>query len=375
MHLKYKQISNVLAGLFGLIIILLLAGYMLVEDISFTITSDSYKYIKTVFFVVLLILASVTIYLNFMIFYTHFKPNIIRGEIKEIITAINTEFRTLKFTQLDFFISFIFFSFLLLLSNFYYIKLALIILFLYILYILNKFPVISCLNNDVSKDNLKITTKYKDNYTTIFYLSKFIKIAFVIYSLYFFMWHLIINSYALAIEGQSLADLDIVIELNKSGHKLYLLYCLFINTVILDYCMESFIIYSTFPDHVLIIRLLMTTAKRAFVAASVTAGGTIAMGGTVVYSPLVEIPGVNEFQIRYGRGYGYATSLDYATGMIYQRYFTKEQIEAGIQKYSPNDRVLGGIYFRLLRNDVEFNDILKKNATVNELRLLGLRNY
>ena len=189
------------------------------------------------------------------------------------------------------------------------------------------------------------------------------------------MWHLIINSYALAIEGQSLADLDIVIELNKSGHKLYLLYCLFINTVILDYCMESFIIYSTFPDHVLIIRLLMTTAKRAFVSASVTAGGTIAMGGTVVYSPLVEIPGVNEFQIRYGRGYGYATSLDYATGMIYQRYFTKEQIEAGIQKYSPNDRVLGGIYFRLLRNDVEFNDILKKNATVNELRLLGLRNY
>ena len=33
------------------------------------------------------------------------------------------------------------------------------------------------------------------------------------------------------------------------------------------------------------------------------------------------------------------------------------------------------IYFRLLREDVEITDIMKKNASVNELRYLGYRSY
>ena len=94
MHFKYKQFLEILVGLFSLILILVLARYMLIKDISFTITSDSYNYLKTAFLIVLLILASTTIYLNFMIFYINF--NVIHREIKEMFIAINIEFQNIQ---------------------------------------------------------------------------------------------------------------------------------------------------------------------------------------------------------------------------------------------------------------------------------------
>jgi hypothetical protein len=103
--------------------------------------------------------------------------------------------------------------------------------------------------------------------------------------------------------------------------------------------------------------------------------GFAALVGAAALSPLVEIPGINEFQIKFGRGYGYKTSLDYASGTIYQKYFSKEQMATSIQKHNGEDKILDDIFFKLLSEDKDVAQIMKKNATVNELRFLGLKYF
>ena len=127
--------------------------------------------------------------------------------------------------------------------------------------------------------------------------------------------------------------------------------------------------YLEYSHPVLIVRLILNTGQRALTFIS------FVVGGAVVYSPLVEIPGVNEFQVKYGRGYGYKTTLDYVSGVIYQRYLTKEQMSDLIQRYSNEDKILDGIFFRLLSEDKDIVQIMNKNATINELRFLGLTRW
>jgi len=341
---------------------------------------DFYGFVKIISLIVFIMLTVVSLYLNFSVFYKNFNLNIIYKDIKKISTNLKIEIKGLNFSYRSLFFGLIFFITFLLLMMFNYIKLAFLFLFFGTLSIIKDLPSIKSLNNELAMDNVAISDHYIKNYKFIYYSSKFIKIIFYIYVLYFFFWCLVGKSYIVMEhivnwENSQIMIDQIMIELSQSGQTLYVLYCLFLNSLVLDYFMESLIIYLDYSDHILIVRLLLNISKRALNVTALALGGGAVVGGAVVYSPLVEIPGVNEFQINYGRGYGYRTSLDYISGTIYQRYLSKEQMDALIQVYSTEDKVLNGIFFRLLSEDKDVVQIMNKNATINELRYLGLRRW
>jgi hypothetical protein len=80
---------------------------------------------------------------------------------------------------------------------------------------------------------------------------------------------------------------------------LYLILLVFINSVLMDLFLKFITIYSddflfaTIPN-------LVRRASKAVVLGGVAAAG-------ISYSLLVDLPGVNESQIRWGRGFGYKT--------------------------------------------------------------------
>ena len=166
-----------------------------------------------------------------------------------------------------------------------------------------------------------------------------------------------------------------MIELSQSGQNLYVLYCLFLNSLMLDSCIESRIIYFTHPDHILLFRWVLNLGKRSLNMIAFATGGGIVGAGATTYSPLVDIPGVNDFQIKYGRGYGYRTGLDWTSGYICHRYLSDAQMRALIEKHGAEDKILDGIFFRLMLEEKDIRQIIKKNATINELRYLGLKHF
>ena len=336
---------------------------------------DFYKFVKIISLIIFITLLLVTLCLNFIVVYKNFNTTTILKDIEKISSTLRIEIKDLNFSYKSLLFGLVFFITFLLLMMFNFIKLAFLFLFFGTLFIIKDFPSIKSLNNELAVDNTVINTKYKQNYKIIYYFNKFIKIIFCIYVLYFFIWCLIGKSYLWIEQLINGGNSQIMIELSQSGQNLYLLYCLFLNSLMLDYCMESFIIYFTYSDHILVVRLLLNIGKRALNTVAYAAGGVAAVGGAVAYSPLVAFPGVNDFQVKYGRGYGYKTSLDYGSGTIYKRYLSEEQMATLIQKYSSEDRILDGIFFRLLSEDKEIAQIIKKNATINELRYLGLTYF
>ena len=117
----------------------------------------------------------------------------------------------------------------------------------------------------------------------------------------------------------------------------------------LDYCMESFIIYFTYSDHILVVRLLINIGKRTLSTVAFAAGSGAVVVGAVAYPPLVEFPGVNEFQVRYGREYGYKTLLNYVRETIYKSHLSEYQMTTLIQKYDGEDKNFNGIFLGCCR--------------------------
>jgi len=50
-------------------------------------------------------------------------------------------------------------------------------------------------------------------------------------------------------------------------------------------------------------------------------------------------------------------------------------MDALVQAHSTEDKILDGIFFKLLFEDKDVVQIMNKNATINELRYLGLRRF
>ena len=369
-----------------LIFAIVLAGYVFMTKFELLVNylqeneKDFYKFVKIISFIIFIIFTVVSFCLNFIVLYRNFSLNTVYKYIKKISTNLKIEIKGLNFSYRSLFFGLVFFITFLFLMMFNYIKLAFLFLFFGTLSIIKDLPSIRSLNNELAMDNVAISDNYIKNYKFIYYSSKFIKIIFYIYVPYFFIWCLVGKSYIVMEHiinwqnSQIMLD-QIMLELSQSGKTLYLLYYLFLNSLVLDYFMESLIIYLDYSDQILIFRILLNLSKRVVNFTALAVGGGAVVGGVVVYSPLVEIPGVNEFQIKYGRGYGYKTSLDYVRGTIYQSYLSKEQMEALIQINMGEDRILDGIFFRLLSEDKDVVQIMHKNATINELRFLGLRRW
>ena len=335
--------------------------------------NNFYGFVKIISLIIFIPLLVVTLCLNFMVVYKNFNTRTVFKDIQKISTTLRIEIKDINFSYKFLVFGLVFFITFLLLMLFNFIKLAFLFLFFSTLFIIKDFPSIKSLNKEFAVDNTAISNKYKQNYKIIYYFNKFIKIIFCMYVPYFFIWCLIGKSYLFIDQLIHGGDFQIMIEeWSQSGQNLYLLYCLFLNSLMLDYCMESFIIYFTYSDHISVVRLLINVVKRTLNIAVFAAGASTVVVGVIAYSPFVEFPGVNEFQIKYGRGYGYKTSLDYVNGTIYNRYLSEELMGTLIQKYDGDDKILDSIFFRLVSEDKDIVQIVRKNATVNELRYLGL---
>ena len=338
---------------------------------------DFYLKVKIITLIICITLLIITFGLNVIVVYKNFNINTIVKTMSELPTTLKIEIKGLNFSYKSLLLSGVILIIFLLLITFYNLKMAFIFLFFGTIYIIkNVVPSIKSFNNQVILADLKIKKQYKSSYTFIYYFNKFIKIVFFTYIMFFFFWCVVAKSY-LWIDKIANCEEDpqLMRELSESGQTLYLLYCFFLNSVLLDYLIESFIMYATYSEPILITRHLINLGVRTWRVASFAAGGSLVAGVAVAYTPLVEIPGVNEFQIRFGRGFGYSTGLDYAYGMIYTRHFSKEDMAALIEKHNGEDKILDAIFFKLLSEDKDAVQMLKKTATINELRFLGIRKW
>ena len=154
----------------------------------------------------------------------------------------------------------------------------------------------------------------------------------------------------------------------------YSLLVLFTNSVLLDFTIESIVAYSHYE---LFLQFSPGSfARRGIKLVALTAGGASIPGIVVAYSPAVDIPGVNFFQIHYGRGYGYQTSVDWCKGTVLQSHLKKELLEELIEKHGNRAKILDGkFYSDMLNNENVVVQTLKKQCTPYEQRVLGLRTF
>ena len=372
-----KKINNysIAPGYFLGISILYCSILIILKDKT-SLLDNLYQVITTVFSMLIVVTILVALFFNFKTLSDKLNLTTVSEELKQFSITLIREAANFSLSRKLLLLGILSSILALVLILFDHIKLGLLALCFCILYFLNELPSIKSVNKDLAEKAELANEHYKKNYKFIFYSSRIIKMVFLLYLFYFFFWCFIGKLLVLTITEHDFKVFQVLLrEINNSGKTLYLLYCLFLNTIVLDFYMESYIIYYHLAEQFLGLRLLFDLGKRIVRAATTAVGGTVLVGAGVVYSPLVEMPGVNEFQIRYGRGYGYRTMLDYGSGIVYQRYLTREQMEELVTKYGATDRVLDGIFFRLLHENKDVTQIIRKNATVNELRFLGHRSY
>ena len=152
----------------------------------------------------------------------------------------------------------------------------------------------------------------------------------------------------------------------QSLEPLCLMFLVFVNSILMDLFFEFVIMFS---DGGLLLANYGTLARRASKAVLLSGGASVS------YSPLVELPGVNESQIRFGRGYGYKTPLDWSKGNVLNSYFDKPTVQDLAKKYGTNNILDGNSYNAMLNNEPLIKSHLNQTATPMEQRLMGLRKY
>lgn len=222
-------------------------------------------------------------------------------------------------------------------------------------------------------DYVKLTLLYKTEYKFIYYFSNIIKFIFFSYVCYFCVWVMFLQP--ILFLNEALASMESYAQyIQYSAHNLYYVLVLFMNSVLLDFTMESFIIYSN--SELFLYYSLGSFLRRGVRAVSFTIGAAVTVGTGVSYSPAVDIPGVNYFQIHYGRGYGFETPLDWTKGMIVQSYLKKDVMAELVEKHGYKNKVVDGNFYNdVMNNNNVVSKILKKKCTPYEQRILGLRTF
>jgi hypothetical protein len=218
-----------------------------------------------------------------------------KGGFENLKKEINTSF-PLIVSKKGFFFSLISFLFAFILLYYTVFRLAVVFFFFGCLFLFREMPFVkNWLYNLQQQDNL-ITEKFQNNYSKIYKFNWFCKWFCFIYFIYFCIFRL--NSEVFLDMKTIDSTLNNIIQLLEP---LYLILLVFINSVLMDLFLEFITIYSddflfaTIPN-------LVRRASKAVVPLS---GVAVAAG--ISYSLLVDLPGVNESQIRWGRGFGYKT--------------------------------------------------------------------
>ena len=215
--------------------------------------------------------------------------------------------------------------------------------------------------------NSKITKKFRDDYLKFYEFSKYCKLVCFIYFIYFCIFCL---NYEILFNIDSIdSTLNKIIQ---SLEPLYLMFLIFVNSILMDLFFEFVIMFS---DVDLVFVTYGTLLRRISKAVILGGGGGGVVATSISYSPLVELPGVNESQIRFGRGYGYKTPLDWGKGNVLNSYFDKSTVQDLAKKYGTNNILDGNSYNSMLNNEPHIRSHLKKIATPMELRIMGLRKF
>ncbi len=270
-----------------------------------------------------------------------------------------------------FFSLFNFIVFLILIYN-GFLKLSFIFIVLSCFLLIKELKTVKTWIKESNEDYIKLTLLYKNEYTFVYYFSHLIKFIFIIYTCYFCSWILFLQPTFFLNEISSFESYFSHVQ--NSYHNLYFLLVLFLNSALFDFTMESIIIYNNYE---LFLQFSPGSfLRRATRLAAFTTGGGVTAGVGIAYSPAVDIPGVNLFQIYLGRGYGYETSLDWGKGMILQSYLKKEVMLELVEKHGNKGKILDGNFFVDVMNKENLVvQTLNKRCTAMEQRALGLRKF
>lgn len=175
---------------------------------------------------------------------------------------------------------------------------------------------------------------------------------------------------------ESDADMEIMATNAANVFKpLYYSILIFSTSIVIKLIIEIYIIFTA--NHP--VRMKTTVLVRRLTAAAVNTSIMAGTAGTIVaYTPLVEIPFVNDFhtKTRFGRGWGYLTPLDYGKGVILQSYTDPEVLKQTMPKYYNKNKIVdGNSIANLLANEPAIAKNLRKNGTAYEQRILGLRKF
>jgi len=253
-----------------------------------------------------------------------------------------------------------------------YFRLSLTILGFCLLFLLREVEFVKNWLEIQKKQDLKLHNLVWEKYKFFCIFNSSIKFSCFIYFFYF-VFSSSIFSYSnllLALETSSIeGNLD---QFSKFLEPLYTVLLLFINSVMMDFVMDLFIMFTEQDQLILSGSQLVRRASRT-VARGVVGGGLVS--SLISISPAVELPGVNESQIYLGRGYGYKTQLDWLNGTIMNRYIDQQDMQKLAKNYGNNNILDGHSFKQILTNEKGITKLLKENATPWEQRSLGIRTY
>ena len=293
---------------------------------------------------------------------TNYKKGDFENLKKEIInnSPLTISKKSVIFSLLSFL-----FSTIMVYVTFY--RIAFVFFFLGGFFLLKEIPLIKNWIVTLNQENSEITKKFYDNYIKFYEFNKYCKWICFIYFIYFCIF---------CLTDEILYNIDSIDStLNKiiqSLEPLYLMFLVFVNSILMDLFFEFVIMFS---DEGLLLVNYGTLARRASKAVLLGGGGGGLVGAGISYSPLVELPGVNESQIRFGRGYGYKTPLDWSKGNVLNSYFDKSTVQDLAKKYGTNNILDGNSYNAMLNKEPQIRSHLNQAATPLEQRLMGLRKY
>lgn len=178
--------------------------------------------------------------------YKYFSLFLIKVEInfKKVFSKLNKEIRDLRISNTNLFFSLLSFIVFLILICSGLLRLSSIFLVFSFFLLIKELKQVKLWIKKSRSDYIKLTLLYKTKYRYIYYFSNLIKIIFLIYTSYFCVWVLFLELTRFLKEIVSFEAYSDYIQ--KSFYHLYVLLVLFTHSALLDFAMESFIVYAHF---------------------------------------------------------------------------------------------------------------------------------
>lgn len=231
-----------------------------------------------------------------------------------------------------------------------------------------------------SKDmDLRVSKLCRERYSGVYYLSMLCKIICLSYLLFFILWNFSDYSTFSEINLTKKSGSSDIIKIIQAGiieiiavlEPLYITQLILTNSLLVDFLIYTTITITETEIVLISVTNLMKRAAKLPVTAFLGGGvGSLLISA----SPAVTLPGVNESQIMFGRGYGYKTSLDWLKGTILDSSLDNATMQGLVHKYTDN-KILDAKSYEKIMQDKTVTEQLNKTTTAWEQRILGSRRF